>query len=189
MVEPIVWLGAGAAAFFLLKPEEKKEKTPEQKSEEIAQDVIDQVEEKILEEIGEVPVEEVLEEEEQEEDLSEDDPYLEDVNEDGIVNVKDIVATVNSQIQNFNETQDESIGSAEAGELDDAQRSLYDQLWKSQRDCIQLYEDREIDEKTEQVYILLEQNKGWKVKTKPLQEGSTIIRKFFCPPGKEPLQW
>ncbi len=185
MVEPIVWIAGGAAAFFLLKPSEKKApKTAEEKAEEISQDVIDQVDDKILEETGEIPVEEIQEEE----NVVEETPSFEDVNDDGLVNVKDIVATVNNQIDNFNENQDESIGSAEAGELDDDQKVLYEQTAK-QRSCIQIYEDKPIDEKTEQVYVLLESNKGWKVKFKPLQDGSTVMRKFFCPPGREPLEW
>ncbi len=168
MVEPLVWLAGGAAALFLLKPTEKKKpKTPEEKAEEISQDVVDQVVEVVNQANG---------------------TAAPTADHSGVTTILEIVETVNNQVENYTETGDESIGSAEAGELDDDQKVLYEQTAK-QRNCIQIYEDKPIDEKTEQVYILLESHKGWKVKYKPIQEGSTIIRKFFCPPGREPLQW
>lgn len=169
-METIWVVGAGIAAYLLLGKKEiptPAAVSPEEKAEEIADQVINQVDD-IVDESGYHPPDE--------------EPSGK------VVNVLDLVQMVNESIEEYNANGDESIGSAEVGELDEVQKELFDSL-STQRNCIRIYDDQEIDSSTEAVYILLEQEKGWKVKHKPLQEGSTTLRKYFCPPGREPLQW
>ncbi len=171
MVEPIVWIAGGSLAAYLLLKGEPAKKSVEDKAEELSEQVEGEVDD-VVDAVtgGDVVTEGV------------------DVNKDGMINVRDIVARVTNSVTNYDDNKDESISSAEAGELDDQQKELYDSLSKK-RDCIRLYADQEIDPSTEAVYVLLETHKGWKVKHKALQEGSTVVRDYFCPPGREPLQW
>ena len=179
-----MWVvGAGVAAFLLLKGE-KKAKTPETVAEEVsdqASGMVDDI----------VSYEENVNGNGNGADESGFNPD-DDVNEDGIVNVLDVVAMVNQSLNevngNGNGNGNDAIGSEEEAELDEVQKDLFDSL-SQQRSCVRLYDDQEIDPSTEAVYLLLEQKKGWKVKFKPLQEGSQVMRKYFCPPGREPLQW
>ena len=175
-----MWVvGAGVAAFLLLKGE-KKAKTPETVAEEVSDQASGMVDDIVSYE------ENVNGNGADESGLNPDD----DLNEDGIVNVLDVVAMVNQSLSrvNGNGNGNGAIGSEEEAELDEVQKDLFDSL-SQQRSCVRLYDDQEIDPSTEAVYLLLEQKKGWKVKFKPLQEGSLVMRKYFCPPGREPLQW
>ena len=102
--------------------------------------------------------------------------------------ILDTASDLNLKILNPPATIEEISEVIEEAELDEVQKDLFDSL-SQQRSCVRIYDDQEIDPSTEAVYLLLEQKKGWKVKFKPLQEGSQVMRKYFCPPGREPLQW
>lgn len=186
-MEPIVWIiGGGTAAYLLLK-EKPKPTTPEAKAEEISEEAANRVEEIATQvengngngtgnggdEFGSTPGD--------------------DVNEDGTFNVLDIVARVNESLNEYTNGNGNGNGNGTfvtpgLEELNEEQRSLFESL-SDQRGCVRIYEDQEIADETQEVYLLLETEKGWKVKEKPLQEGSLVVRTYLCPPGREPLEW
>jgi hypothetical protein len=178
-MEPIVWIiGGGTAAYLLLSGKDEKPPAPIEKAEEISQEAANMVDEIIVQE------------EENGNGNGEDEPGYDlskDVNQDGFVNVRDIVAQVNQSVSDFTNGNG-TLTTPGLEEMSEDQQDLFESL-STQRGCIRLYEDQEIPPETEAVYSLLETEKGWKVKHKPLQEGSLEMRDYLCPPGREPLQW
>ncbi len=182
-MDPIVWIvGGGAAAYLLLSGKDEKPRAPEEAAEEISQEAANMVDTII----------------EQEEGTGtgngngngvDESGYSlsEDTNEDGLINVVDIVAQVNQSVSDFTNGNG-TLTTPGLEEMSEDQQDLFESL-STQRGCIRLYEDQEIPPETEEVYSLLETAKGWKVKQKPLQDGSLEMRNYLCPPGREPLQW